>query len=183
MKKLLKIIVCCDNRNGIGIDNELPWKIHSEMALFKNKTIGNGKNCVIMGSNTFLSLPKKHTPLKNRMNYIMTKKEDLINRFKDNTQIKCLKDSDELLNILNTTNYDEYWLIGGEYIYFYYLNHYIHLIDEIHITIINNNYHCNKYFPFLKPGFQIKEKYIHFEDNYTHYVLKNTNYNHNKDYP
>ena len=181
MNKLLKIIVCCDNRNGIGKDNHLPWNIRSEMNLFKEKTIGKGNNCVIMGKNTFLSIPDQHSPLKYRMNYIMTKNIDLINRFKDNKEIKCLKDEDELLNILNTTNYDEYWLIGGESIYFYYLKKYIHLIDEVHITIINKNYDCNKFFPFLESTFTIKEKHIHFEDNYTHYVLKNTIYNHNKD--
>ena len=72
MKKPLNIIVCCDNKMGIGKNNKLPWNISSEMKLFKEKTIGGGNNCVIMGRNTHLSIPKKYRPLSRRHNCIVS---------------------------------------------------------------------------------------------------------------
>uniref|UniRef100_A0AB39J8R0 dihydrofolate reductase n=1 Tax=Florenciella sp. virus SA2 TaxID=3240092 RepID=A0AB39J8R0_9VIRU len=72
MFKSINIIVCCDNKNGIGIDNNLPWNIKSEMKIFRQKTIGNGNNCVIMGKNTYNSIPSKYRPLKDRINYVVS---------------------------------------------------------------------------------------------------------------
>ena len=85
MSKLLKIIVCCDNNYGIGNKNDLPWKIKSEMEIFK--TIGNGNNCVIMGSKTYMSIPSQFRPLKERMNYVMTNNKDIINDIKDKDKL------------------------------------------------------------------------------------------------
>ena len=147
MSKLLKIIVCCDNNYGIGSKNDLPWRIKSEMELFKRKTIGNGNNCVIMGSKTYMSIPSKFRPLKERMNYVLTNNKDIINEIKDKDKIKNLSDYHDLLNILKTTNYDNYWIIGGESLYSFILSKFSFLIDEIHITIIHKKYDCNKFFP------------------------------------
>lgn len=181
MSKLLKIIVCCDNNYGIGSKNDLPWRIKSEMELFKRKTIGNGNNCVIMGSKTYMSIPSKFRPLKERMNYVLTNNKDIINEIKDKDKIKNLSDYHDLLNILKTTNYDNYWIIGGESLYSFILSKFSFLIDEIHITIIHKKYDCNKFFPKIVDNYTIQDRYVNEEDKYTHMVLKST-YNHNKDY-
>ena len=52
-----KAIVATCKDNGIGINNELPWKkIDEDMKLFSKLTKGNGNNSIIMGKNTFLSI-------------------------------------------------------------------------------------------------------------------------------
>ena len=55
------------------IDNELLFTIPNDLQWFKKHTGSheNEQNIVIMGLNTWLSLPKK--PLPNRMNIILTK--------------------------------------------------------------------------------------------------------------
>ncbi|CAI6081461.1 dihydrofolate reductase [Cohnella sp. JJ-181] len=55
-------------KNGvIGADNALPWRLKDEMAYFKAQTMGKP---VLMGSNTFRSLPK---PLAGRTNVILSR--------------------------------------------------------------------------------------------------------------
>ena len=172
MNKTLNIIVCCDKKMGIGVDNKLPWNISSEMRLFKEKTIGNGNNCVIMGKNTYLSIPDKYFPLSNRYNCIVSKN---IAEFQNDTNCKILKNlNEDLLMFLNNSDYDIYWIIGGSSIYYEIMTHYPQIINEIHISIINHDYKCNKFFPIIHDSqFILKDKVENKEDNYNHYVYKN----------
>jgi dihydrofolate reductase len=92
--KLKLIVAMCKNR-GIGYCNDIPWKIKKDLIYFYNKTCGEygkyiknvtniselytshmpnkKKNAVIMGKNTWLSLPKYPNPLKNRDNLILSR--------------------------------------------------------------------------------------------------------------
>jgi dihydrofolate reductase len=56
-------------RNGvIGRDGALPWRLKSDLALFKAATLGKP---VIMGRKTWESLPRR--PLPGRMNLVLTR--------------------------------------------------------------------------------------------------------------
>ena len=56
-------------RNGvIGRDGALPWRIKSDLQLFKQLTLGKP---VIMGRKTWESLPKR--PLPGRMNIVLSR--------------------------------------------------------------------------------------------------------------
>jgi dihydrofolate reductase len=56
----MKAIVACDSNYGIGMYNNLPnWKLKDDLKKFKQLTIGNGNNAIIMGKNTWLSIDKK----------------------------------------------------------------------------------------------------------------------------
>lgn len=56
-------------RNGvIGRDGALPWRLKSDLALFKATTLGKP---VIMGRKTWESLPRR--PLPGRMNIVITR--------------------------------------------------------------------------------------------------------------
>ena len=172
MNKTLNIIACCDRNMGIGIDNKLPWSISSEMKLFKDKTIGQGNNCVIMGKNTYLSIPKKYRPLSNRYNCILSSKYTLPENV---TNCKILRNlNEDFLTFLNRTNYDVYWIIGGSSLYYEIMTHCLYMVNEIHISILNNDYQCNKFFPIINESqFILKDKSKNEKDNYTHYVYKN----------
>jgi dihydrofolate reductase len=57
------------SRNGvIGRDGGLPWRLKSDMALFKQLTLGKP---VIMGRKTWESLPRR--PLPGRLNIVITR--------------------------------------------------------------------------------------------------------------
>lgn len=57
------------SRNGvIGRDGTLPWRLRSDLALFKSVTLGKP---VIMGRKTWDSLPRR--PLPGRMNIVLSR--------------------------------------------------------------------------------------------------------------
>jgi dihydrofolate reductase len=91
----IKLIVAMCKNGGIGYRNEIPWKIKKDLLYFSCKTTGEygkymrniknsttntsanmdkslKKNAIIMGKNTWLSLPKYPDPLKNRDNIILS---------------------------------------------------------------------------------------------------------------
>jgi dihydrofolate reductase len=62
-------VVVARARNGvIGKDGALPWRLKSDMALFKASTLGKP---VVMGRKTWDSLPRK--PLPGRLNIVLTR--------------------------------------------------------------------------------------------------------------
>lgn len=66
-------IVAARARNGvIGRDGGLPWRLRSDMALFKAVTLGKP---VIMGRRTWDSLPRK--PLPGRLNVVLSREAEL----------------------------------------------------------------------------------------------------------
>ena len=67
----MKLILAVDPNGGIGYNNDLPWpKLAGDLPRFKSLTSGQA---VIMGRNTWESLPKK--PLPNRLNFVVTSKQ------------------------------------------------------------------------------------------------------------
>ena len=70
---MIKMIVCTDINGGIGRNNDLLFHIKEDMKFFKEKTLG----CkIVMGYNTWLSLPNK--PLPDRENYVLYDGEEEI---------------------------------------------------------------------------------------------------------
>ena len=63
------IIVACTSNGGIGHEGGIPWQIREDMRHFKKTTMGS---TVIMGRNTWESLPPSSKPLKGRNNIVVT---------------------------------------------------------------------------------------------------------------
>jgi hypothetical protein len=56
---------------GIGFNNQIPWKLPSDLKMFKQiTTSGSEKNAIIMGRKTFDSIGKKALP--NRINIVIS---------------------------------------------------------------------------------------------------------------
>ncbi|KAJ7786281.1 dihydrofolate reductase-like domain-containing protein [Mycena metata] len=72
----LTIIVAATKSNGIGQNGQLPWRLAKEMAYFARVTSNapaGSSNAVIMGRNTWESIPTKFRPLRNRVNIVVTR--------------------------------------------------------------------------------------------------------------
>ena len=54
----LAMIVAMDEDGCIGQQNDLPWRLKSDMTRFKSLTEADGFNAVIMGRKTWDSLPE-----------------------------------------------------------------------------------------------------------------------------
>lgn len=75
----LTIIVAATKANGIGQNSRLPWQLPKEMKYFAKvtSTAPEGeRNAVIMGRNTWESIPTKHRPLPNRVNIVTSRNKD-----------------------------------------------------------------------------------------------------------
>mmetsp|Transcript_33021 Transcript_33021/g.51633 ORF Transcript_33021/g.51633 Transcript_33021/m.51633 type:complete len:516 (-) Transcript_33021:48-1595(-) len=79
--RAVSVIVAADPNGGIGCGNSLPWHLPSDMKHFKETTTkvpavkdGTPKvNAVIMGRNTYESIPEKYRPLANRFNIVVSR--------------------------------------------------------------------------------------------------------------
>ena len=74
MINMILSIVLYKNKLAIGRNNELLFRFKHDMEYFKQTTMGH---IVLMGYNTYLSLPKK--PLTGRLNFVLTHKTELYN--------------------------------------------------------------------------------------------------------
>ena len=78
MAQSLTLIVAATVSNGIGHNGGLPWKLSREMAYFKRVTSAapSGKhNLVLMGRNTWESIPTKFRPLVGRLNVVLSSRD------------------------------------------------------------------------------------------------------------
>jgi dihydrofolate reductase/thymidylate synthase len=147
------------NNNGIGNKGILPWRLKNDLIYFKNKTstvlIDDNIeyiNTVIMGNNTWISIPECNKPLKNRINIIITRKT-----IKSNNKFIIYTNWDNLLKEIINFNNQKYtlnnkilkiqynFIIGGESIYKLALNKLD--INTIYTTEIYKDYECDTYFP------------------------------------
>lgn len=141
---LYSIIIACCLNGGIGYNDRIPWNIKEEMKLFKRITTGdieyNGINAVIMGRNTWESLPNK--PLQNRLNIIITSDKDFINY--DNV-ISFTNLDDAFKYCENNNNIREVFVIGGKRIYetCLYNQKYSKNINRIYLSVLYKNYESN----------------------------------------
>ena len=143
---MFDIIVATDQNNGIGKNGKLPWDIKIDMKFFKTKTLEtefpNQINAIIMGWNTWQSIPIKYRPLKDRINIIVTQKH-----------AELIKESDCLFTVENFEDalikahelkvYNTY-VIGGGHLYLTALKN--HNLNNIYITKIYNNFECDTHF-------------------------------------
>ena len=105
-------IVAARARNGvIGREGGLPWRLRSDMALFKATTLGKP---VIMGRKTWDSLPRR--PLPGRLNIVLSRDGD----FEPDQCVVC-ETWDEAVSIAREQakedGAEEVCVIGGEAIF------------------------------------------------------------------
>lgn len=136
------LIAAMDENLGIGKDNSLPWPmLKDDMAHFKSLTEGWP---VIMGRNTYLSIPKRFRPLKNRVNIVLTRtllphlhKLDQGARFATSLNIA----------LIGVPHFDKVWIIGGAQVYREALEK--DLVDEMYLTHIRHAFDCDTNFPLV----------------------------------
>lgn len=153
----ISTLACINWNRAIGINNGLLYNLKKDMNWFQDMTINPNptkKNAVIMGSNTYLSIPKKFRPLDQRLNIIISKnkysminKEIKYNRDKNAIVFPCITQS---LKYLHTKkNVEDLFVIGGESIYDYFIKN--RITDNIILAEIEKTQHTPNigtvYFP------------------------------------
>lgn len=172
----INLIACIDNKYGIGKNNNMPWEYCKDLNYFKYYTthsIQNKKNIVIMGNNTFKSIPEQFRPLKHRLNIILSKTVINNQEYNLNHNVLYFNDVLPLLCFLdkNKNEINKVWIIGGSHIYKQFLE--LQIINKIYLTVIpNNNFNCDVFFPndFLK-NFKLIDSKIDYDYNKKSYSI------------
>lgn len=158
---MASIIVACDENNLIGDGDKLPWNIPEDLKHFKETTSGH---VIIMGKNTWKSLPRK--PLPNRINCILSRNHtyDTINMF--DLDIEWFASLEDALR--TTTKYyasQKQFIIGGEQIYKVALNE--PLVDEVIMTKIKGKFSGDRFFPELNKKLWYEESIMRVTEAFT----------------
>ena len=138
-KLKMEAILSIDSNNGLSKEGIIPWKSNKDLNFFYETT---KNNVVIMGKNTYLSLPDNSRPLKHRLNIVLTNHPDIfLNEpsYKNNEIIFTNNPNIHSTILNNRQKFREFYpflsmnfkifFIGGKQIYDLYIDLYYKLIS------------------------------------------------------
>ena len=129
----LTLIVAVSENDVIGKDNDLIWRLRTDLKRFKTLTSGH---CIIMGRKTFESFPK---PLPNRTHIVITRQQD----YKAPEGVIIVN---SLEAAIEKAKQDENpFIIGGGEIYKKALS----VVDTIEFTRVHHSFEGDTFFPVI----------------------------------
>ncbi|GAB4837885.1 hypothetical protein Ancab_039831 [Ancistrocladus abbreviatus] len=153
LQRTYQVVVAATREMGIGKDGKLPWRLPSDLKIFKDITLTASdpgkKNAVIMGRKTWESIPIKYRPLPGRLNCVLTRAtrsdigatEDVITCGSMVSALELLAADPYRLLI------EKVFVIGGGQILREALN--APLCEAIHITEIETSVECDTFIPAI----------------------------------
>ncbi len=139
--KDISMIAAIGKRRELGKDNQLLWHIPEDLKFFKETTQNKP---IVMGKNTYLSLPKL---LPQRKHIVLTHQEI------KNKEVMTCHDLNELMAYIERLN-QEIMVIGGAKVY----EQMLPFTTKIYLTEIEKTFEADTYFPdFPKEEWQIEE--------------------------
>lgn len=141
------IVACCVCHRGIGKDNQLPWSIPEDLKYFRDLTTQapfGKQNVVIMGRNTWESIPEKFRPLSNRLNIVLSQ---TTNHFIYPENIWVCKSLNQALSKLSKQHeqYNQIFIIGGRRLYEEAIQS--EYCSTLYVTEVLTSYDCDTFFP------------------------------------
>lgn len=158
---MLSIIAAVAENNAIGYQNKLIYWLPDDLKRFKSLTTGH---TIIMGRNTFESLPKGALP--NRRNIVLSR---TTSDFPGAEHFSCLDDA------LSACRPDEeVFIIGGASLY----NEAISKADRLYLThVADTPEQADAYFPVIDTTqWQITQDVPHGQDEKHHFDFRFTDY-------
>ena len=132
----ISIIVAIARNGAIGLNNQLLWHIPEDFKWFKKHALGHP---VIMGRNTYLSLPVR--PLPKRKNIVITDRSD-----DDFPGAVCVGSFEEAMREM--VGGEENFIIGGGSVY----RQFLPVADRLYLTVIDRDYEADTFFPEIPSG-------------------------------
>lgn len=166
----MEAIYAVDVKNGLSKLGSIPWHSKKDLKFFMNTT---KNNIVIMGKNTYLSLPEGNRPLKNRLNIVLTSKpeefkSDILSGLPSNQIVTnndkiheyILNNREKYFKSYPFLKYDfKIFFIGGKQIY----EQFISLCDRVWVTQIKKDYSCDLFLDY-DYSLDFKEELIEEDD-------------------
>lgn len=172
IKMSINCIFAVDNNFGISKNGKTPWNIKNDMEIFKKIT---ENNTVIMGKNTYLSIPKKYRPLKNRNNIVIS--TTLNKKYYDDEEFILTDSLNNAIDVAHDMFNDvPLFICGGSKLYNECLKR--KDLNKIHMTKIYEDYQTDNFIDkkFLYRNLTILNSKIYPEFEYIEYKV-----NHNEE--
>ncbi|UVD81525.1 dihydrofolate reductase [Mycoplasma iguanae] len=158
---MLKAIWAMTKDGLVGKDNTIPWHIKEEFQHFRNTTLHQD---VIMGKNTFLSLPKI---LDKRKMFVLS---DDSSWKVEHENVFIIDSFTEVIKPYKNNPHKDLYVMGGIYVY----EQMIPLCDELIVTIIKGQYTGNRYLKNIDfTPFEVIKKVEHELFDVFYYQRKN----------
>ena len=148
----LNVILNRNFQNIIGINNDLLVNIKEDLINFKKITGSHKDNVIIMGFNTWKSLPNKHLP--NRINIVIT--ENNIIEI-DTDKVSAFSSFESALDYVKKISYNKIFIIGGSKLYNYIFQNYENHINIIYETLTDTYYDIQEGDNVIYCNYQIKD--------------------------
>lgn len=132
------IVAMCADNNGIGKDGNLPWQLRADLRHFAQLTKRGGKCAIVMGRNTWDSLPRK--PLPGRINVIVSS-----SMCRNQSDANVVVERSLISAIEGLVDVDYCWIIGGARLYKEVFS--LPQLDRIYLTRIYKTYDCDVFLP------------------------------------
>jgi dihydrofolate reductase len=132
----ISLLVAKAKNQVIGKDNQLVWKLSTDLKRFKNMTTGH---YMLMGRKTYESLGK----LANRTYVIITRNPD----FETPEGHHVFHSIEEAIIFCTKLNLEKLFVIGGGQIY----KEAMHLCDQLEITEVDAYPEGDTFFPEIDP--------------------------------
>jgi len=160
----LSIIVAIADNYAIGKDNKLLWHLSDDLKRFKKITSGHA---VLMGRNTFLSLPNGALP--GRKNIVISDKPG--EAFKDCVMAASIEEALKLAG-----DKEECFVMGGGMVY----RQMLPVAGSLYLTRVHSTFEADTFFPEINfnEWELVEEEYVpgsdsnQFPHTFQHYTRK-----------
>ena len=129
---IISLIVAMDDSHGIGINNQIPWRLSDDLKRFKSLTMGHH---IIMGRLTYESIGKV---LPGRTTIVITRNPKFI--VNDGIVVSSLG---KAIRIAEVNGETEAFIIGGGQIF----EQALEITSRIYLTKVHANLDCDVFFP------------------------------------
>jgi dihydrofolate reductase len=147
---IVSLIAAMDRKRGIGLDNQLPWRLSADLKRFRELTMGHH---IIVGRKTFESIGK---PLAGRQMIVITRDSG----FQAEGCLIC-HSPEEAFRLASGRGESEVFICGGAEIY----GQSIALADRLYLTLVDADVAADTFFPkFDKRDWQEQESSFHPAD-------------------
>ena len=164
MNIIISHVVALSNNNVIGVDNNLPWNLKTDLNHFKNYTTNK---IIVMGRKTFESIGR---PLPNRLNFVVSR---TIGEIENAFVFKSTKEAIDAAKkkCLDDGNYNEIVIIGGGYLF----KDTLEITNKLVLTNVDCDINGDVYYPDIDYKFwkeKSSENFSRNEDNDYNFTVK-----------
>jgi dihydrofolate reductase len=139
-----------DRKRGIGLDNQLPWRLSADLKKFRELTMGHH---IVVGRKTFASIGK---PLAGRQMVIVTRDRN----FRAEGCFIC-HSLEDAIRFADARGESEVFICGGAEIY----GQSIARADRLYLTLVDAEVAADTFFPAFNEGdWQERECVFHPAD-------------------